>query len=149
VSFDGPLAPGSDIFSPAALPGNPEPRHKKRQLPCSYPNPEYQREQKYREAERINRKRMKEHIKNLEQQVADQSEQLKEALQRSSKLEAQIAALIVPPLTPSHRSPALSCKKLLCQGIPSPTRAKPTHLLTLREGILLFSSVQSLYVAEL
>jgi hypothetical protein len=30
-----------------------------------------------------------------------------------------------------------------------PTRAKPTHLLTLREGILLFSSVQLLYVAEL
>jgi hypothetical protein len=29
------------------------------------------------------------------------------------------------------------------------SRAKPTHLLTLREEILLFSSVQLLYVAEL
>jgi hypothetical protein len=94
-SFDGRLAPGSDIFSPAALPGNPEPRHKKKrrraciscrkwktkcdesnpicshcqayQPPCPYPNPEYQREQKYREAERINRRRMRAHIKNLEQ----------------------------------------------------------------------------------
>lgn len=138
VSFDGPLAPGSDIFSPAALPGNPEPRKKRRracicckerktkcdesnpicghcqasQLPCSYPNPEYQREQEYREAERISRKRMREHIKNLEQQVVDQSEQLKEALRRSSKLEAQIAALIAPT---SHN---LQCQPGVSVGYP-------------------------------
>jgi hypothetical protein len=35
------------------------------------------------------------------------------------------------------------------QGITSPTRAKPTHPPKLREGILPFSSVQSLYIAEL
>jgi hypothetical protein len=31
----------------------------------------------------------------------------------------------------------------------SPTRAKPISVLTLREGTVLFSSVQLLYVAEL
>jgi hypothetical protein len=34
ISFDGPLAPGSDIFSPTALLGNPESRHKKRRRAC-------------------------------------------------------------------------------------------------------------------
>jgi hypothetical protein len=50
---------------------------------------------------------------------------------------------------PTHELESVGKIYLLCQGIPSPTRAKPTHLLTLREGTLLFSSVQSLYVAEL
>jgi hypothetical protein len=55
---------------------------------------------------------MRAHIKNLEQQVADQSEQLKEALQRSSKLEVQIAALIAPT---SHN---LQCQPGVSVGYP-------------------------------
>lgn len=49
-----------------------------------------------REAQRIIRKRTREHIENLEQQVAElgnQKEQLNKALQHNSQLEAQIAAL--------------------------------------------------------
>jgi hypothetical protein len=49
-----------------------------------------------REAQRIIRKRTREHIENLERQVAELSEQkdqLSKALQHNSELEAQIAAL--------------------------------------------------------
>jgi myosin heavy subunit len=49
-----------------------------------------------REAQRIIRKRTREHIETLERQVAelgDQKEQLSKALQHNSELEAQIAAL--------------------------------------------------------
>ena len=49
-----------------------------------------------REAQRIIRRRTREHIENLERQVAelgDQKEQLNKALQHNSQLEAQIAAL--------------------------------------------------------
>lgn len=49
-----------------------------------------------REAQRIIRKRTREHIENLERQVAelgDQKERLDKALEHNSQLEAQIAAL--------------------------------------------------------
>jgi hypothetical protein len=48
-----------------------------------------------REAQRIIRKRTREHIENLEQvaELGDQKEQLNKALQHNSQLEAQIAAL--------------------------------------------------------
>ena len=49
-----------------------------------------------REAQRINRLRTKEHIENLEQQVAELSEQrghFQKVLQHNSDLEAQIAVL--------------------------------------------------------
>lgn len=46
-----------------------------------------------REAQRINRQRTREHIGNLERQVAELREEKDQALQRNSKLEAQIAAL--------------------------------------------------------
>ena len=46
-----------------------------------------------REAQRIYRERTRECIERLEQRVADQNEQLNEALQRISELEAQMAAL--------------------------------------------------------
>jgi transposase len=49
-----------------------------------------------REAQRIIRKRTREHIENLERRVAelaDQREQLSKALQHNSQLEAQIANL--------------------------------------------------------
>ena len=46
-----------------------------------------------REAQRIIRQRTREHIENLERQVAELSEEKDQALQRNSELEAQIATL--------------------------------------------------------
>jgi len=46
-----------------------------------------------REAQRIIRKRTREHIENLERQVAELSEEKDQALQHNSELETQIATL--------------------------------------------------------
>lgn len=46
-----------------------------------------------REAQRIKRQNTREHIKNLERQVDDRGQQLKEALLRNYQLEGQVAAL--------------------------------------------------------
>src|ERR1700733_4524479 len=91
VSFSGPFTPGSDTFSSAALPGNPELKGKRCRQACSSCSRKKTRcngSKRHcyytsdREAQRINQRR----IENLKHLVADQDEHI-------SELEAQIAIL--------------------------------------------------------
>jgi hypothetical protein len=102
VSFSGPFTPGSDTFSSAALPGNPELKGKRCRQACSSCSRKKTRcngSKRHcyytsdREAQRINQRR----IENLKHLVADQDEHI-------SELEAQIAILRQQPQDPQVSS---------------------------------------------
>jgi transposase len=87
-----------------------------------------------REAQRIIRQRTREHIENLERQVAelgDQKEQLNKALQHNAELEAQIA----------HLQQQLADMALMLQYQQSPGYTDTTTVYTARSCVPLSSLV--------